>query len=133
MAYEENLRNISFNADASLGIYTGVPGRPGSAVPSTGMQYRFVRFTGSEQVGLATAGTDVIVGILQNKPQEPGEAATVGYEGVSFVMTGAAFAAGSLLGPGADGRAVVDATNGRWIAVKPSTGAGQLIPAMRVR
>lgn len=133
MAYEENLRSLSFNADASIGIYTGPPGLPGSAVPNTGMQYRFLRLTGAEQVGLATGATDVVCGILQNKPQVPGAAATVGYEGISQVMTGAAFPAGSLLAPGADGRAVVDNTNGRWQATRPSTGAGQVIPAFRVR
>lgn len=131
MAHEENLRSISRDADASLGIYTGPPGRPGSAVPNTGMQYRFVKYTGKHQVGLCDDPTDDVFGILQNKPQEPGEAATIGYEGTSFVMSGGVFSAGDRLAPDATGRAVADAVNGRWVADAPSTGAGQLVPAHR--
>ena len=133
MAYEENLRSITFEADASLGIYTGAPGLPGSAVPNTGMQYRFVKIVGKDTVGLATAGTDVIAGVMQNKPQQPGAAATVGYEGVTFLMSGGVIAAGQLVGPDATGRGVVDATNGRWQALHPVAAAGVLFPAFRVR
>lgn len=133
MAYEENLRSLTMEADASLGIYTGPPGMPGSAVPNLGKQYRFVKMTGAGQCGQATAAADVVCGVLQNKPQVPGAAATVGYEGVSYVAAGAVFAATSLLAPDATGRAVADATNGRWQAMKAATVAGELIPAFRVR
>lgn len=133
MSYEENLRSLSLNADASIGIYTGVPGQPGSAVPNGGKQYHFLKVTGADQCGLAMAATDVVVGILQNKPQQPGAAATVGYEGVSNVVVAGQVAAGDLLAPGATGRAVVDAANGRWQALRPAAGAGVVIPAMRVR
>lgn len=133
MSYEENLRSISFEADASIGIYTGAPGLPGSALPNTGMMYRFVKIVGKGTVGLATAAADVVAGVLQNKPQQPGAAATVGYEGVSNLMTGGVVAAGALLAPDATGRAVVDAVNGRWQAVEPAAAAGVVIPAFRVR
>lgn len=133
MAYEENLRSISFEADASLGIFTGPPGYPGSAQPNNGMQYRFVKIVGKDTVGLATAGTDLYVGVLQNKPQQPGAAATVGYEGVSFVLTGGVIAAGARVGPDATGRAVTDTTNGRYVALHPAAAAGVLIPCFRVR
>lgn len=132
MAYEENLRSISFDADASLGIYTGVPGQPGSAVPNAGMQYRFVKITGKNQVGLCTAATQIVLGIMQNKPQKPGMAATVGYHGVSNVIAGAAIPAGSLVAPDATGRAVVDAVNGKWIAVGIAAGAGELVSVMKL-
>ena len=66
MAYDETLKCISLDADASLGIYTGVPGQPGSAVPNSGMIYRFVKITGTHQVGLCTAATDRTFGIMQN-------------------------------------------------------------------
>lgn len=133
MSYEENLRSISFEADASIGIYTGAPGLPGSATPNTGMQYRFVKIVGTNTVGLCTAATDVVAGILQNKPQQPGGAATVGYQGVSNVLSGAVLSAGALLAPDATGRAVTDATNGRWQALAPAAAAGVGIPAFRVR
>ena len=79
MAYEESLRSITLNADASLGIYTGVPGQPGSPDPHGGKQYHFVKVTGVHQVGLAGAADTAVVGVLQNKPQGTGHAATVGY------------------------------------------------------
>jgi hypothetical protein len=133
MSYEESLKSVSFEADASLGIYTGVPGQPGSAVPNAGNMFRFVKITGSHQVGLCTAATDVVVGILQNKPQKPGAAATVGIYGISNVIAGAAVSAGAFVAPDATGRAVTDATNGRYIALKPATVAGEMFPVLRVR
>lgn len=133
MSYEENLRSFTLEADASIGIYTGVAGMPGSATPNYGKQYCFVKVTGKDQCGLATAAADVVAGILQNKPQQPGAAATVGYEGVSQVRVAAACAAGALLAPDATGRGVVDAVNGRWQALHPATVADEVIPAFRVR
>lgn len=131
MSYEESLRSISLDADASVGIYTGVPGQPGSAVPNSGKQYCFLKITGSHQVGLCTATTDAAVGILQNKPQKPGAAATVGYSGVSNVIAGEVIAAGDRVGPGTTGKAMKNAT-GVWVAIKPSSGADQLIPVLKV-
>src|SRR5881392_110435 len=119
--YEEVLVNISLDADASLGIYTGVPGQPGSAAPNYGKMYTFVKVTGANQVGLAVAATDKICGILQNKPQKPGAAATVGISGVSNVVCGGPVSAGDLVAPDAAGKAVTDATNGRWQALQPGT------------
>lgn len=132
MSYEESLKSISLDADASLGIYTGVPGQPGSAVPNSGKQYTFVKITGAHQVGSCTAATDKTFGILQNKPQRPGAAATVGIFGVSNVVAGAAIAAGALVAPDAQGRAVTDATNGKWQAIGIAAGAGELVPVLRV-
>lgn len=88
MAYEESLRSISLDADDSLAKYTGVPGLPGSSTPNYGPQYSFVKVTGAHQVGLVTAAADLAVGVLQNKPQVAGQAATVGYQGVTNVLTG---------------------------------------------
>ena len=129
--YEESLRSISLDADASIGIYTGVPNQPGSAVPNYGKMYCFVKVTGSHQVGLCTAATDPIVGILQNKPQKPGAAATVGFSGVSNLMSGGIITAGAFVAPKADGTAVVDATNGKWQALA-AAASGETFPALRV-
>ena len=87
MAYEESLRSITLNADSSLGIYTGVPGQPGSPDPHGGKQYHFVKVTGVHQVGLADATANV-VGVMSSNTVltftascsvnvEPDEAATV--------------------------------------------------------
>lgn len=133
MSYEEKIQSISLDADSSIGIYTGVPGQPGSASPSGGKQYHFIKVTGAHQVGLCTAAADIVAGILQNKPQGPGHAATVGIFGVSNVVAAAAVAAGVLVAPDAGGKAVLDATNGRWQTLKAATAAGELIPVLRVR
>ena len=133
MSYEESLVSVSLDADASIGIYTGVPGMPGSAVPNGGMIFRFVKLTGSHQVGLCTAATDQVVGILQNKPQKPGAAAQVAIYGISNVIASAAISAGAFVAPTATGQAVTDATNGKYMAIKPATAAGEMIPVLRVR
>lgn len=133
MSYDEKLVSITLNADASIGIYTGVSGLPGSASPNGGKQYHFVKVTGTRQAGLCTAATDIVAGVLQNKPQNPGAAATVAIGGVSNIVASAAIAAGALVAPTAAGQAVTDATNGRWQALAPATGAGVLFPALRVR
>ena len=89
MAFEEGLRSISLNADSTLAVYTSVPGQPGSADPNGGKQYRFVKVTGASQVGLADAtANEVVVGVLQNKPQYTGQSATVAIRGVSKVQAG---------------------------------------------
>lgn len=131
MSYEEGLKSISLDADASLGLYTGVPGQPGSAAPNSGKQYCFVKVTGKHQCGLAVSGTDLVAGIMQNKPQKPGAAATVGIQGVSNVLSGGVIAAGDLVAPDATGRAVKDLVNGKWQAHAPAAGAGELIPVLR--
>ena len=137
MAYEENLRCMSYDADASVGVYTGVPGLPGSASPNGGLQFRFVKLTGKNQVGLCTAATDPSIGVLQNKPQRPGQACTVAYEGVTMVTAGVTIAVNDLLVPDATGRATnvgaatAPAGATRLRAVAPAV-VGELLPAMFV-
>ena len=131
MSYDESLRTITLDADASLGIYTGVPGLPGSAVPNTGKMYCFVKVTGVRQCGLSVLATDLSVGIMQNKPQKPGQAATVGISGVSNVQVGGVVNAGDRVAPNASGQGVTDAVNGKWIALATSTVVGEIIPVLR--
>lgn len=130
MSYEESLKSISLNADASIGIYTGVPGTPGSAVPNSGNQYKFVKITGAHVAGLAVAATDVLAGVLQNKPQRVGAAATVAFSGVSNVVIGGAVTAGDKVAPDTQGRAVTDGTNGKCVALATGTTVGELIPVL---
>mgnify|MGYP006278219147 CR=1 FL=1 len=129
MAFNESLASISLAADASIAKYTGVPGQPGSAVPNSGFQYRFVKVTGKAQCGLATAAADRVVGVLQNKPQVNGQAATVGVWGVSLITAGGAIAAGDLLASDAEGRAVKAANAGeaKGVALSASANAGELV------
>jgi len=127
MAYEESLRSISLDADASLAGYTGVPGTPGSAEPNYGKQYTFVKITGAHQVGLAVAAADPVVGVLQNKPQRVGQAATVGIRGVTNVIASAAINAGDKVGTTATGTAVTAAADVLGIAITSAAGPGQLV------
>lgn len=107
MAYSENLQSITLKADASIGVYTGVPGMPGSASPNGGKQYTFVKVTGADTAGLAdTTSGEQVVGVLQNKPQEVNAAATVAISGVTMVVLGGTVAAGGPVKTNATGKAV---------------------------
>jgi len=107
MAYEDSLRSVTLNADSTLAVYTGVPGLPGSADPNGGKQYNFVKVTGARQCGLATAAANEIpVGVLQNKPQYTGQAATVGLRGISKVEAGGNVSAGNAIKIKATGQGV---------------------------
>ena len=117
MAYEESIRSITLNADATLATFTGVPGQPGSADPNGGKQYHFVKVTGVHQVGLTNA-SDNIIGVLQNKPQYTGNAATVAIRGVVKVVSDAAVTAGAKVYSSADGQATRNVWRAglRWVA-----------------
>lgn len=130
MSYEETLVSITLDADASVGVYTGVAGLPGSPANNSGLQYRFVKVTGEHQCGLATAATDTVVGVLQNKPQGLGHAATVALSGVTHVEAAGAVAAGDQVTADTVGRAVTSTTNVKGIAIHSATAAGQLIPVL---
>lgn len=135
MSYEENLKSFSADADASVGIYTGVPGQPGSAVPNSGKQYCALQYTGKNQVGLATGAAQIVVGVLQNKPQRPGAAATVGYQGITNLLAGAPVDAGEEVVADATGRFVPGASTAgglRFISQGIAAGAGELFPAQIV-
>lgn len=126
MAYEESLRSITLNADSSIGIYTGVPGQPGSPDPHGAKQYHFVKVTGVHQCGLAAATGDV-VGVLQNKPQGAGQAATVGFQGVSKVVSDVPLTAGDPVYVSADGQAAKTGTGPRvGTALNTTANAGEL-------
>lgn len=130
MAYEESLRSISLDADATLGIYTGVPGTPGAANPNSGKQYCWVKVTGEHTVGLSTAATDTVIGIVQNKPQGLGHAATVGFSGVSKSVCGAAVPAGSKVQPDANGNSIVAATGASFGTALATGVTGGIIPVL---
>ena len=95
-------------------------------------QFKFVKLTGANVVGAATAATDEVVGVLQNKPLSAGvgvfqggsnNAATVMISGVSRVRAGDAVAAGIGVTIDAEGR-VVTAAAGNPIVGVTETAAG---------
>jgi hypothetical protein len=111
MAYSERLLTLTLESDASIAVFTGPPGVTGSAVPNSGFQYRFVKVTGAKTAGLSTAAANErTIGVLQNKPQRTGEAATVAFDGVTLVQAGGTVAAGAGVKPSATGLAVT------WVA-----------------
>lgn len=137
MAYEESLKAITLEADASIGIYTGVPGMPGSLSPNSGKQFRFVKLTGygdtDARVGLCTtAAHEIPMGVLQNKPQAVGSDAQVAIFGVSMVESGGAVAVGPVKLDNTarvlTGIAGTDRVVG--LAFKAATGAGEIIPVL---
>ena len=130
MAYEESLRSITLNADASIAQFTGVPGQPGSASPHGGKQYHFVRVTGQHQCGLAGSGDADVMGVLQNKPQNVGNAATVGLRGVSKVVADGAITAGADVTVSANGRATTGGANVVGQALTTTANAGELISVL---
>lgn len=133
MAYNENIETISLNADSSIAVYTGVPGQPGSTDPNNGFQYRFVKVTGANTAGLATtASGEVVVGVLQNKPQEENAAATVAISGVSLVEAGGNVSAGAAVKTNNVGKAVTGTVGTDTIlGVALKGGAsGQVIPVL---
>lgn len=134
MAYEEAVRSITLNADNTLAVRTGVPGVAGSPTDNSGHQYQAVKVTGAHQVGLLGAATDSVVGVLQNKPQNQGNAATVAIRGVSKVKVAGAISAGATVYAAADGRGTATGTAGTTsvlgVALAASTAANELIPVL---
>lgn len=130
MAYEESLRSITLNADSSLAVYTGPPGTPGAPNPHGGKQYHFVKVTGVHQCGIADAD-DVVIGVLQNKPQNAGNAATVGIRGVSKVVCDAAITAGTNVKVSADGQAAAAGAGPTvGVALTTTANAGELVSVL---
>jgi hypothetical protein len=130
VAYEETLKSITLDADASVGVYTGVAGTLGAPSNNSGLQYRFVKITGEHTCGLATAATDAIVGVLQNKPQQAGGEATVGIFGISKVEAAGAIAAGGSVASDTVGRAAASGTNVVGYALHSTAVAGELVSVL---
>jgi hypothetical protein len=132
--YDESLRTITLNADSSLAVFTGPPGAPGSANTATqpGNQYRAVVVTGVRAAGRSNANNGTVVGILQTKPQYTGNAATIGFSGISKVMCSTNITAGAVVYCAADGTG----SNSNATAIKlgialdTSTTTGSLVPVL---
>jgi hypothetical protein len=118
MTYQETLKNVSMNADSSIGAFTGIEGMPGAASPIYGKLYCAVKITGSKTVGLCTSSDRKIqmVGVLQNKPQKIGTGATVALRLAGGVTNFFAGAGGVSAGDGIK----LDA-NGHGVTATPTT------------
>lgn len=75
-----------------------------AAADLSAKQYYFVKLASATTVNVCSALTDVPIGVLQNTPTS-GQAAEVLALGVSKVSGDENLAAGSLIGPSADGQA----------------------------
>lgn len=132
--YDESLRTITLNADATLAKFTGAPGLPGSANGANvaGNQYRAVVVTGARQAGLSNANNGRVVGICQTKPQYTGNAATIGFSGVSRVMTSTNIVAGAVVYCDANGEGTNSSSTNvvLGIALDTSTTTGALVPVL---
>lgn len=107
MATEELGYSITLVADDDLSDY----------------QFRYVAVSGVRECGLAGAADENLIGILQNKPDEEGIAATVARVGLSKIVGGAAFAVGAYLTSDATGRAVEAVEGERYGAIALEVGA----------
>ena len=123
--YAKTAANIT-SAAATGSVIASVPN-------PKGFQYRFVKLTAARTVGLAnTTSNEVVIGVLQNKPQIVGAACTVATNGISLAEAGGAVTAGEPVKVDSQGR-VVNATRGTDIAlyvgtaVTGSTASGQLV------
>jgi hypothetical protein len=134
--YDESIRNITLDAASGLAVYTGVPGLVGSPQPNKGHQYCFVYVSGAHEVDLCSHDTAYPIGVMQNKPQVAGAAATVAIRGVTLVEAGDTIDAGEaiVIDAGDTGRAVPIGTASAGVVVVGiavgSGAVGQLVPVL---
>lgn len=76
----------------------------GSDLSAASNQYRYVKMTGANQIGLCAAVTDVPIGVLQNLPKS-GKSAEVCALGVTKLRANGALAVGELVGTSSDAEA----------------------------
>ena len=103
MATENKLFTISLPAGADL----------------SALQYRAVKLNSSGNVVVIAAITDIIIGILQNKPAsgEPAEIAPISAGGVSKLILGETLAIGVKVGPSTVGKAEADVVTNHTIGI----------------
>lgn len=117
MAYETNLETIGT--------------LPAAADLST-KQYFFVFIDTNGNVALSVTAGRRCLGVLQNKPSAAGRACTVGTDGVSKVVAGAAIAIGDLVASDGAGKArtAVTGDHVQGEAITASAADGTVISVM---
>jgi hypothetical protein len=108
MSYRESVKSVTFLAGTGVGVYTGVPGQPGSASPNAGPLHKFVKFSANagEVIPATGAANEIVVGVLSNKPQAVGAPATVDIQGVAEIVLGGTVAANTPVKVNGSGQAV---------------------------
>ena len=111
-------------ASANLSPTASLAGWNGSG------QYLCMMMSGARTVTVASANTSLVCGILQNDPLS-GQAANVGFMGVSKAVAGAAITAGAQLMSDTSGRVITQTTAGTnptmGQAIETAGAAGQII------
>ena len=103
---------------------TGVAGEDLSS-----SKYLIVQLDASGNIEIGEGGTDLLVGVLQNKP-ESGGAALYRFAGTSKVVASAAIAIGALVTSASDGEAVTTTTDKDVVvgrALEAAAAAGDII------
>jgi len=118
MAFEESLKSISRTASGDL----------------SSSQYHAMVVNASGQLAAASA-TGAMDGLLQNKPDAAGDAATLGIDGVSKAVVGASVTAGDDLAVGSGGK-LITATTGDVVvarALADGSGDGSVVAVLITR
>ena len=103
---------------------TGVAGEDLSS-----SRYLIVQLDASGNIEIGEGGTDLLVGVLQNKP-ESGEAALYRFAGTTKVVASAAIAIGANVTSASDGEAVTTTTDKDVVvgrALEAAGAAGDII------
>jgi len=61
--------------------------------------------------------TDIVIGILQNKPDAQGQAASIAVSGISNIKLGGTLAIGALIGVNSDAEGIADAATNFTLGV----------------
>lgn len=91
-----------------------------AAVDLSAHQYKFAKMT-ANGVNIATAATDAVIGVIQNKPKA-GEAVELDCDGVTKVISGGVIAKGAKVAPDANGKAVAYVSPGAYAAGSEAAG-----------
>jgi hypothetical protein len=89
-------------------------------------QFYPVKLNASGQAILCTAITDIVYGVIQNKPKNTTEGATVALSGVTKCVAGAAIAAGARVAPLANGKAKTAGVGDRAFGIARTAAGADL-------
>jgi hypothetical protein len=119
MAYERNLVSQTFKSAADY------------STDEANQQYHFLELNSNGEVVRANAATDVLIGVLQNKPRS-GASATVGVEGISKVKLGGTVAIGDAITSDSAGKGIATTTSGNTVAGRALAAgvSGDIIPVL---
>jgi hypothetical protein len=97
---------------------------------------KFAKVTADYTVGLATANTDGVVGVIDDIPHNAaGAQVAIRFGGTCQILAGAAFSAGAKVTPDATSRAIAAVATQDYhaIALQAATAAGDLIECFLIK